>query len=296
MSERARPQMAFGWVLLLFVFVVVVLELIQGLVLELSGLNRTDALDAWRTLFLTTPLLISTTLATWITWLPFREPIGLHDERPLQRLGLGVLVGALALTICVGVPALLGHTRLQLNASWPLHSGLVQLLVLAPAGIAEELLVRGLGFQALRRGVGALAAVLVSSAVFGALHLFNPHASLLATVVITLVGVWFGLMVVTTGSVWMSIAAHLTWNFFEGFVFGQPVSGNLPGGSIFRAWWPVTRGFWSGGDFGPEAAGFTLLVLAVAIAATYAWRPLRAARAPTTATAPAPTPSSDRST
>lgn len=288
-------RIAFGWVLLVFVGVVVVLELIQGLALQLSGLNQVESIDSWRTLFLTVPLLISTSLATFIAWLPFRERIGLHDDAALQRFGIGVLAGALALSVCALVPAWVGETKLQLDATWPLSAGFVQLMVLAPAGVAEELLVRGLGFQALRRGVGDLAAVLVSSAVFGALHLFNPHASLVATAIITLVGVWFGLMVVKTGSVWMSIAAHITWNFFEGFVFGQPVSGNLPGSSIFRAEWPVTRGFWSGGDFGPEAAGFTLLVLGIAIAATYAW-PVTSTPAPTAAASPMQSPSSDRST
>ncbi|MGV3621731.1 MAG: CPBP family intramembrane glutamic endopeptidase [Archangium sp.] len=291
--------MAFGWVLLLFVFVVVVLEIILGVALELTGLNQVEAIDSWNTLFITTPLLISTGLATWIAWLPSRERIGLRDPDALKRLGLGAAAGAIALTLAVVLPAVAGVTSLHFDGGWPLYSGFVQLMVLAPAGIAEELLLRGLGFQALRRGVGDLAAVLVSSAIFGAMHLMNPHASWVASLIITLVGVWFGVMVVRTGSVWMGIAAHVTWNFFEGFVFGQPVSGNLARSSLFTASWPVERSFWSGGDFGPEAAGFTVPVLLAAIALTWAWKPRQPVTStpePTTATSPASSPSSGPTT
>lgn len=259
-------RLHFGWVLLVYVLVAVVLELISGVALVLTGLNRIDSLASFRVLFVTLPTLVSALLATFITWLPFREPTGLVDPRFAPRVALGLLLGALALSVCVVVPVLVGATSLTSSASWSAYAGLVQLVALAPAGIGEEVLLRGLGFNALRRGVGDVAAVLVSSSVFGAMHLFNPHASWVAALIIALVGVWFGVLAVRTGSIWLPVGVHLAWNFFEGFVFGQPVSGNAPGASIFVAGYESRRGFWSGGDFGPEAAGFTVLVLVVAIA------------------------------
>ena len=83
-----------------------------------------------------------------------------------------------------------------------------------------------------------------------------------------LVGAWFGATMIRSGSVWMPMGLHVAWNFFEGFVFGQPVSGNPPGTSLFVAGPAAPPGFWSGGAFGPEAAGWTALVLVAGLALT----------------------------
>lgn len=182
----------------------------------------------------------------------------------------GFLFGALAITVACTIPVLVGASTLRLGEGHLIQAGLAQFITLAPAGIGEELLLRGVAFQALRRGVGDRWAVTLSGTLFGAMHLLNPHASLTAALIIALVGLWFGAARVRSGSVWMPIGLHLAWNFFEGFVFGQPVSGLGPGTSLF-----VTTigepGFWSGGAFGPEAAGWTAVVLAGALGLTLAW-------------------------
>jgi len=207
-------------------------------------------------------------LATWLTRLGTRERIGLTEPRVLRKFLWGMLWGALAVTVSVVVPALVGATTLTLTMPIPLVSGLVQFGILAPAGIGEELLIRGLGFNALRRGIGDTAAIIVSSVIFGAMHILNPNSSWIAVLLISLVGIWFGMLTVKTGSLWMPIGAHLAWNFFEGFIYGQPVSGTTPHSSLFDATNGSTSQFWSGGDFGPEAAGFTALVLTAAIVVT----------------------------
>ena len=171
------------------------------------------------------------------------------------------------------VPALVGATSLALTQRSPgrvAAAGLVQLITLAPAAFGEELLLRGVGFQALRRGMGDVAAVAFSSLVFGALHLFNPGATWVAALGVALVGAWFGALTIRSGSVWMAMGLHAAWNFFEGFVFGQPVSGNPPGTSILLANAEAAASFWSGGAFGPEAAGWTAVVLTLGLVLTLA--------------------------
>jgi len=42
----------------------------------------------------------------------------------------------------------------------------------------------------------------------------------------------------------------------------------LRGNSLFVAGWPTKASFWSGGDFGPEAAGWTAVVLAIGLGLT----------------------------
>ena len=93
----------------------------------------------------------------------------------------------------------------------------------------------------------------------------------MSTFNVALVGWWFGALVVRTGSLWTAIAMHVSWNFCEGFVFGAPVSGLHPGVSLLRAS-VEPRGFWSGGQFGPEASGLTAVLLATGLLVTVAWR------------------------
>lgn len=259
------------WVALVFVIVAVHIQVLSGAALAIAGLLRFPDLDSPRVLFATLPTLLSGIGATLITWIAFREPTGLPDPQAPRRFALGFAVGGLALSICCLAPLAVGATSLSLSSRSPgqlLGLGVLQFLTLAPAGVGEELLLRGLGLQALRRGLGDVAAVAISSVVFGGLHLFNPSATAPAALMVALVGAWFGAVAVRTGSVWMSMGLHVAWNFFEGFVFGQPVSGNAPGASVFVAGPASSPGFWSGGAFGPEAAGWTAVVLGVALALT----------------------------
>lgn len=268
----AQGRVRAPYVVGVFTLIAIALEfgfaVLLGL-LELSGFQSLD--DSLGVLASSGTMLLSALAATLAAWLLFRETTGLQAPRPHARFGFGFLLGALALTLCCVVPALAGATTLKLSAYRPgvlLGAGLAQLITLAPAGFAEELFLRGLGFQALRRGMGDVAAVTVSSLVFGALHLSNPNASWLAALAIALVGLWFGALTVRTGSVWTAMGVHVAWNFFEGFVFGQPVSGATPGISILVGTAEGAPRFWSGGAFGPEAAGWTAVVLLLALTLT----------------------------
>ncbi len=118
-------------------------------------------------------------------------------------------------------------------------------------GWNEELLSRGYHLQTLASGANLFWGVLLSSAVFGALHLGNPNATWVSAAGIFFAGLFLAYGYLRTGQLWLSIGLHIGWNFFEGVVFGFPVSGL----DIY----PLTRiqvqgpEMWTGGAFGPEA-------------------------------------------
>jgi membrane protease YdiL (CAAX protease family) len=263
-SQEGRVRS--GWVIALFGVVAIGVEAACVVAVELVGPGLTNQLEP-KLFFSTLPSVLSGLTATVVCAFAFRENTAL-DARPLAPLAIGFGLGALAIGISVALPVLDGAQTLRLNHESSFTRTLLEFIALAPAGIGEELLLRGLAFQALRRGVGDRVAIALSSVLFGVLHLTNPHASWVAAAIITLVGLWFGAMMVRTGKIWVPMGLHLGWNFFEGTVFGQPVSGMTPGVPIFLAHWPAERGFWSGADFGPEAAGWTVVVLLVATALT----------------------------
>lgn len=138
---------------------------------------------------------------------------------------------------------------------------LLYLLIFIITGWQEELLMRGYHLQTLSSGLNLFWGVLISSAIFGALHLSNPDATWISAVGIFFAGLFLALGYLCTGQLWLSIGLHIGWNFFEGVVFGFPVSGT--------ASYPLLRihisgpGLWTGAAFGPEAGLIVLPVLLI---------------------------------
>jgi membrane protease YdiL (CAAX protease family) len=119
------------------------------------------------------------------------------------------------------------------------------------------------------RACGGWLAILLSSLLFGALHLGNPHATLMAAIAIAVeAGTLLGAAYALTGRLWMAIGFHAAWNFTQGWVFGAPVSGGSGVGGIgTMTLTPGASELLSGGGFGPEASLIGLLVAGTAGAA-----------------------------
>jgi hypothetical protein len=158
--------------------------------------------------------------------------------------------------------------------------GLLQALVLFVfVGIYEELLSRGYHLINLAEGfnhrlVGErwalLLAYAVSSLAFGVLHLGNPNASWVSVINICLAGIFLGLGMVLTGSLAIPIGLHITWNFFQGNVFGFAVSGIRTGATVI-ATETVANTWLVGGAFGPEAGLLSILAMLLGGLLTVLW-------------------------
>ena len=124
-------------------------------------------------------------------------------------------------------------------------------IVFIIVGWNEELLSRGYQLQTIASGFNLFWGVIISSAVFGLLHLGNPNATWVSAVGIFFAGVYLAYGYIRTGQLWLSIGLHIGWNFFEGVVFGFPVSGL----DIYALTRIKVQGpeLWTGGAFGPEA-------------------------------------------
>ena len=94
-------------------------------------------------------------------------------------------------------------------------------------------------------------ALAVSSILFGLLHALNPNLTVLGFLNLVLAGVALGVGYWATGSLWLPIAYHLSWNFVQGSLLGLPVSGVRYGGLLAVADWGKAPRL-TGGAFGPE--------------------------------------------
>ena len=150
------------------------------------------------------------------------------------------------------------------------------------AAVSEELLLRGYlltnvaeglaGYVSERAAVGT--AVVVSSSVFGLLHAGNPNASAVSVLGIGIAGVLLAAGYLATDELAVPIGLHVTWNLFQGTVYGFGVSGFDFGVSLIGIT-VVGPDIATGGAFGPEAGllgiGAELVGLA-AIVGYAGWR------------------------
>lgn len=155
--------------------------------------------------------------------------------------------------------------------AWQFESGgnlvlsiLIMVLIFTLASWQEELLSRGYWLQNLSDGLNQSLGVLLSSAAFALAHVANPNLSWQAYLGLFLSGLFMAFGYLRTKQLWLPIGLHLGWNFFEGTVFGFPVSGQY----FFQLIRQTVSGpdIITGGTFGPEAG--LILIPALILGAT----------------------------
>ncbi len=272
-----------GWRLVLHTLLFMLLAFLVVFLVDLAGWSAADKggehAILWQQLADLLALTVSVYLARrWLDRRTFRS-LGLPWNRvAVQDAAAGFLIAACIMG-SIFLMHLLAGWVVDVSFAWEempaslVGRGLVfWLLVFALVAWKEELWMRGYWLQNLAAGLNLPWAVLLSSLVFGLLHLGNPNATWVSALGIFAAGVFLALPWVWTRRLWLSIGLHLGWNFFEGGVFGFPVSGI----DTFRVLTPVIRGpaLWTGGAFGPEAGLVLLpaLLLGTALVWVYARR------------------------
>ena len=184
--------------------------------------------------------------------------------------GSGFALGALLFSATIGILAAFGVYRVSGNNGW--QSMLSLLPVCIFAGIFEEVLIRGILFRILEQWLGSWVALAISAIIFGALHLFNPGATLFAGAAIAIeAGILLAAAYMFTRRLWFCIGLHMAWNFTQGGIFSVAVSGGRSKGLLQSKL--IGPDWLTGGAFGAEASavalaicltmGIILLVLAV---------------------------------
>jgi phosphoglycolate phosphatase-like HAD superfamily hydrolase/membrane protease YdiL (CAAX protease family) len=198
---------------------------------------------------------------------PFREfGFGL-DHSWWADFGFGLLLGAILMTAIFLIEYGLGWVTIsgyftstppRLPFSLAL---LIPLLIFILVGSYEELIFRGYQLTNLAEGMNpspsapkpaALAAAILSSLLFALMHADNPHASFLSTCNIFLAGLLLASGYLLTGQLAIPIGLHVSWNFFQGNIFGFPVSGGDFRTAVVLNIHQRGPDLWTGGSFGPE--------------------------------------------
>ena len=216
--------------------------------------------------------------AALATWLFLR-----WEGRPWSEIGLDGRPGWPAeLAAGAGLGALLmaGIAALEIGAGWYRLDGTASaeaaahdlgfgLLVYAGVAFGEELVTRGYVLRRLTEGWGRAWGAVLSSAIFALLHLGNPGSGPIPILGIFVAGLLLARACQASGRLWLPIGLHWAWNYFQGPVFGFPVSGTGASGLLRLT--PVGPEPLTGGAFGPEAGvvGVAACLLGIAALARF---------------------------
>ena len=209
----------------------------------------------------------------WVKFIEKRpfSSLGFFKKGWLKELGRGFLIGAAQFSLVVALLLLTGTGSLEL-AELSLEPVLF-ILALIPfwilQGGTEELVTRGWLFPAVSDKSNIFIGILISSALFGALHLFNPGVTVLSIVNIILDGIFACFLMLKYDNMWVLAGMHGAWNFVQGNIYGIQVSGQGASTSILNYSSQSSVDLLSGGAFGAEGSIFATIVLIGCIAYLY---------------------------
>ena len=165
--------------------------------------------------------------------------------------GLGVAV--LLYAVGFGTSLLMGTVEIA-SVQWVPRDLLGTLLFFLLVAVTEEVMLRGfvLG-RMLSAGMNRFVALFLSSALFSAMHLFNPNFALLPFVNILLAGCLLGASFLYTRNLCFPVVLHWFWNWLQGPVLGYEVSG-MDSGETLLTLRLTGSDLLTGGSFGFEGS------------------------------------------
>jgi membrane protease YdiL (CAAX protease family) len=162
---------------------------------------------------------------SWLVRLIERRPV---TELALpgmgKELGIGLFIGAGLYAASVLV--LIVMDIYKINGLNPVSYMLPAVAMALSAAVFEELLFRGVLFRIVEEWLGSWISLIVSSLVFGFVHLLNPEATLTGAIFIAVeAGILLGAAYMLTRRLWMSMGFHFAWNYTQSGIFSGVVSG-----------------------------------------------------------------------
>jgi membrane protease YdiL (CAAX protease family) len=163
----------------------------------------------------------------------------------------GLTIGIISIMCFLGLGYTFSQVRgIDYNGFY--KSALVYSLSLGASAFFEEFLFRIILLQTLLRHMKSWSAILISSLLFGLMHTGNPNVTSVALMSHFLGGIIYAIALTKTGTIWLSLGTHFSWNFIQGVILGFPISGfNYI--SLLNCRCTTLHPTIMGGSYGPEA-------------------------------------------
>ncbi|KRG15175.1 CAAX protease [Virgibacillus soli] len=288
MFKNQNEQIRSGWIILIGLIAMYIFQSIfsiPGIILlavtELTNQSATITVDImtayenrpWILLLTQGGGTIGGIIATLLLW-------KFLNRQPIKELGFkgswkdfifGLFLGAISITLIFFLLMATGDIKLLNLISQPDFNSFTMsfLIMFILVGFFEEMFFRGYVIKTMAsRQNKKWVIYLVSAVVFSIAHGANPNVSIIGLLNIVVVGLLFAYMYERTNSLWLPIGYHITWNYFQGSVFGFAVSGISPHG-IYQI--DVTDGnpLLTGGAFGLEGGLLATIFILVGFVITW---------------------------
>jgi len=274
MKETHKPMKGWARVLTIFLPFVIALGISQILgfkVLGLSITHRPESMEPFQEMVIALFGLCGTLIVVglfrrFLDKESFRS-MGFCRFRSLTDISLGFVIGAAIMAVGFVLLIILNEIT-WVNTHFDLTK-IIQLFILfVVVAITEELFFRGYILNNLMKSMNKVVALIVASVGFSLMHAANPGYNWFSFLNIALAGILLGVSYIYTKSLWLPIALHFSWNFFQGPVFGYNVSGQVINYSMISQS-RVTDNLLNGGSFGFEGSILSIVFQVVAIAIIY---------------------------
>jgi membrane protease YdiL (CAAX protease family) len=192
------------------------------------------------------------------------------DRRPFVSLGFarryalrntlfGLIIGFGMMAACIAVFYLCGWAKPDANAAFAGSALAVAALAMIANTVTQEVMVRGYVQQTIQRQFGVLSGVIISALFFLVLHLGAIQGAILPAISLFAAGILLGVCYAVTGNLWLPMALHFGWNFLQGPVLGETVSGQSvdAGWRLFHLAGPPLL---TGGKFGMEGGLIAIII------------------------------------
>jgi uncharacterized protein len=177
----------------------------------------------------------------------------------------GWLIGLVEISVLIGLIAAFGAYSfggLALHGKELLRWGMLWAVFFIFVGLFEEFLFRGYTQYTLADSIGFWPAAVVLSCSFGAVHLRNPGEGWVGAAGVVAIGLIFAFVLRRTGSLWLAVGWHASFDFGETFLYSVPNSGIVLEGHMSNA--SLHGANWlTGGTVGPEGSLFSFLTMGI---------------------------------
>lgn len=188
------------------------------------------------------------------------EPIWWMEFLLGSAIAFAAMTFIFVIQLVAGQIEISGYAWERLSEQWWPVALLAYFSTHLSVGFYEEFMTRSYLIPNLKEGFtvfgispvkALIAAVILSSSIFGILHAANPNSNTVAVVNIIGAGLMLAIPYVLTGRLALSVGLHFSWNFSQGGIYGFRVSGTEPMHPLID----IQQGgpaWWTGGAFGPE--------------------------------------------
>ncbi len=273
-ENTSNPSIELGWqrallILLPFLFVVTAFEFMGALVIYAPLVYNTEINTA--------QMLVVTTFGMFGTVLLILIFLRFVDNEPISSIGINrhfslsqLFYSALFVTLAIGTGflLLLFFGQIQVQAfDFEMIPFLQSFALFTIAAFGEEIFIRGYILKNLTQSFSHKTALILSSLLFCALHLFNPNIDLISVINLFLAGIVLGIAYLYSGNLWLPLSIHFFWNFIQSHL-GFMVSGQSLYSLVKIDL--VNNTIWNGGAFGFEGSILSIIFELGAIA--FLWR------------------------